>query len=74
MVRQHRGLIVLNVCYVQGVSAEVEILARDLLKIDRGVKKIRDTMKDPSPRDMAFFAGVDKFVSKYGAYFCTGAL
>lgn len=44
----------------------MEVLARDLLKIDRGAKKVRESMKDPlSPLESDFFTEVNKFVNKY---------
>lgn len=49
----------------QGLSAEVEVLARDLLKIDRGAKKVKETMKDVSKTEAEFFSEVNAFVSQY---------
>lgn len=43
----------------------MEILARDLLKIDRKGKSLREMIKALAPRDEAFFSDVEKFVNKY---------
>ena len=51
--------------HAQGLLAEVEILAKDLLKIDRSTRALRDTIKVLSPYDEIFFADVEKFVNSY---------
>eukprot|EP00730_Choanoeca_flexa_P004949 TRINITY_DN11846_c5_g1_i1.p1 TRINITY_DN11846_c5_g1~~TRINITY_DN11846_c5_g1_i1.p1 ORF type:complete len:1636 (+),score=587.46 TRINITY_DN11846_c5_g1_i1:537-4910(+) len=51
---------------VKGLSAEVEILGRDLLKIDRGAKKLKEDAKDDiSPAQKMFFDQIKKFVDRY---------
>lgn len=52
----------------QGLSAEVEVLARDLLKIDRGAKTLKEQAAKeggPSRREEEFFAAINKFVNGF---------
>lgn len=50
---------------IKGLAAEVEILARDLLKIDRQAKKLQEGIKGgATPRENKFFSQIDLFVSK----------
>ena len=42
----------------------MEILAKDLLKIDRSAKKMRELIESPTQRDAAFFGEIDTFVTK----------
>ena len=50
---------------IQGLSAEVEILAKDLLKIDRSAKKMKEVVGVVSDRDEFFYSEVERFVSQY---------
>ncbi len=57
-----------HVClsYIQGLVAEVEILAKDLLKIDRSAKQMKDALGDSlAAKDAQFFANVEAFVNEY---------
>ena len=51
----------------QGLAAEMEILAKDLLKIDRSAKKMRELVEAPTQRDIQFFSEIENFVNKYVA-------
>jgi hypothetical protein len=48
----------------QALSAEMEILAKDLLKIDRSAKKMRELVESPTQRDHDFFAEIERFVNQ----------
>lgn len=50
---------------VKGLAAEVEILARDLLKIDRGAKQLKAEIKELSPLMESWFESIEKFVNFY---------
>eukprot|EP00911_Craspedida_sp_UC1_P003024 UC1_evm6s2203 len=53
---------------VKGLSAEVEILARDLLKIDRSAKGMQKKLSESgasSSKMSAFFDAVQRFVNRY---------
>jgi len=76
--RSHKGLLDFDTrlenatraidASVKGLSAEVEVLARDLLKIDRGAKTLKEKAGKeggPSRRDEDFFAAINKFVNGF---------
>lgn len=50
---------------VKGLSAEVEILAKDLLKIDRAAKKLREGTRGATPELEEFYGKVEKYVTRY---------
>jgi hypothetical protein len=69
-VMMNAGIILLSLLMIEskGLSAEMEILAKDLLKIDRSAKKMKELIENPSPRDLAFFSEIDIFVTKFEVY------
>lgn len=50
---------------VKGLSAEVEVLARDLLKISRGAAKLKEDTKSSSAISQSLFNEIDGFVNSY---------
>eukprot|EP00051_Salpingoeca_urceolata_P007194 m.95448 g.95448 ORF g.95448 m.95448 type:complete len:1713 (-) comp15154_c1_seq2:26-5164(-) len=50
---------------VKGLSAEVEILARDLLKIDKSAKQMQEAIKEPTGTEQKFFTETEYFINTY---------
>ena len=47
------------------MTAEVEILARDLLKIHKDSENMKNAIKEMSDSQNEFFAAIERFVTQY---------